>query len=218
MSTVRLFSSAAVRKSSFVRTTKRPFSYSYPFTSSSHATGLPSRAHTRSNRTGDLSRACSMRKRGRESRTAVWSSTGILTSPNAIEPFQSALAIDSSAANCAPVKTSNSQKANSQTFERDHLGVGRWELLTRAARAKLALSLHPVIEVAAALSTATEIAVIRRLGDFVVARAVRRLRAGVDTGCVRRHVGRHIDLADVLIFGRGIGGAAALATRAAAGS
>ena len=52
---MRLFSSAAVLKSSFVRTTKRPFSYSYPLTSSSHATGLPSRAQTRSKRTGDLS-------------------------------------------------------------------------------------------------------------------------------------------------------------------
>ena len=49
--------------------------------------------HTRSNRTGDLSFACSMRNRGRWSRTAVWSSIGMLTSPNEMDPFQMALGI-----------------------------------------------------------------------------------------------------------------------------
>src|SRR5688572_11195232 len=37
-----------------------------------------------------------MRKRGRWSRTAVWSSIGMFTSPNEIEPFQRARAITSS--------------------------------------------------------------------------------------------------------------------------
>src|SRR5215470_7281919 len=48
--------------------------------------------HTRSNFTGDWSFACSMRNLGRWSRTAVCSSIGMFTSPNEIEPFQSALA------------------------------------------------------------------------------------------------------------------------------
>src|SRR5580765_1884290 len=93
MSTVRVFSTAAARKSSFVSVTKCPFSYSKPLTRSSHATGLPSRTHTRSNLIGEWSLACSMRNDGREWRTAVCSSTGMLTRPNAIEPFQSARAM-----------------------------------------------------------------------------------------------------------------------------
>src|SRR5258706_10491003 len=141
MSTVRVFSSAAARKSSLERTTNRPFSYSYPFTSSSQATGFPSRAQTRSNLTGDLSSAWSMRKRGRESRTAVWSSTGILTSPNAIEPFQRALAIQTGPAKAKP-----------------------GGFLARATLAQVALGLNPVVEVAAVLGAAAQIAMIRGLG------------------------------------------------------
>src|SRR5258708_30801428 len=49
--------------------------------------------HTRSKRTGDLSLACSIRNFGRWSWTAVWSSIGMFTSPNEIDPFQSARAI-----------------------------------------------------------------------------------------------------------------------------
>src|SRR6476646_9486123 len=51
---------------------------------------------TRSNFTGDLSFACSIRNLGRWLRTAVCSSTGMFTRPNEIEPFQSALAMSSS--------------------------------------------------------------------------------------------------------------------------
>src|SRR4029077_8754730 len=62
-----------------------------PLTSSPHATGCPSLMHTRSKRTGDLSLACSIRNFGRWSWTAVWSSIGMFTSPNEIDPFQSGL-------------------------------------------------------------------------------------------------------------------------------
>ena len=93
MSMVRVFSTAAALKSSFVRMTKWPFAYSKPLTRSSHATAWPSRMHTRSYFTGDLSLACSIRNLGRWSRTAVCSSIGMFTSPNEIDPFHSALAI-----------------------------------------------------------------------------------------------------------------------------
>src|SRR3954468_2508271 len=90
-----------------------------------------------------------MRKRGRESRTAVWSSTGILTSPKAMEPFQSARAMSHGA-------------CKSQT-------------LRLAARFQRSFGLQPVVEVLAVLAAAAQVALIRLLGDLVEARAVRHL-------------------------------------------
>src|SRR6185503_3385396 len=73
-----------------------------------------------------------MRKRGRESRTAVCSSTGILTRPNAIEPFHRALAMERGSCNS---QTPNSQLPNPKpkpqlgvVREAWQLGVGGWEL------------------------------------------------------------------------------------------
>src|SRR4029453_7219449 len=51
---------------------------------------------------GDLSFAWSMRNRGRWSRTAVCSSTGILTRPKASEPFHKARAMQWGRATGAP--------------------------------------------------------------------------------------------------------------------
>src|SRR5256885_1538083 len=48
--------------------------------------------HTRSNRTGERSFACSMRNFGRWFRTAVCNSIGMSTRPNESEPFQIARA------------------------------------------------------------------------------------------------------------------------------
>src|SRR3954471_23596522 len=151
MSTVRLFSSAACWKSSLLRMTKRPFWYSYPLTSSSQATGVPSRAQTRSNLIGDLSSAWSMRKRGRESRTAVCSSTGILTSPNAMEPFQSARGMQTGVANATPVC-------------RSLLGL------------QFALSFEPVVEITTIAAAAAQIALVGRFRDLFIGRAGHRYR------------------------------------------
>src|SRR5687767_8699995 len=107
-----------------------------------------------------------MRKRGRESRTAVCSSTGMFTRPNAIEPFQSARAIGRPGAR----RTPSSQPANGS----DEGGVGGWKL-TLAERA---FSLEPVVEIAAVFTAALQIAAVGSLGDYLGAR--RTSRGAVD--------------------------------------
>src|SRR5215468_875956 len=105
-----------------------------------------------------------MRKRGRESRTAVCSSIGILTSPKASEPFQSARAIKN-----APCK--------SQTAFVPFL-------CGATAFFQLAFGFEPVIEVAPIRTAALQVAVIRGFGNLIVGRAV----AG-SLSCVQdRHV------------------------------
>src|ERR1051325_2062659 len=94
-----------------------------------------------------------MRKCGRESRTAVCSSTGILTRPKAMDPFHNARAI---------IRGACKWKA------------GSWRLGRLTSGAQLALGLEPVVEVLTVGSTALQVALIRGLGDLVVARVVLR--------------------------------------------
>src|SRR5258705_1004820 len=134
-----------------------------------------------------------MRKRGRESRTAVCSSTGILTGPNAIEPFHRALAMEQAGANPKPQSPNAKSEAESQSRRVWIwvLGFGLWDLLLRPSRTQLPLSLHPIVEVLAVASAAAQVAVIRGLGDFVVRRGRRvgwRCRGGRG-----RHVCGRID-------------------------
>src|SRR5262245_34091483 len=95
--------------------------------------------------TGDLSSEWSMRKCGRESRTAVWSSTGMLTRPNAMEPFQIGRGMQPEPAKRRP---------------------GLYGL---AARAERAFSVDPIVEVVAVLTAALEVFVIRGLSNLFVA-------------------------------------------------
>src|SRR5688572_26565250 len=125
MSIARDPSSAARSKSSSVRTTYFPLAYSYPLTTSLQGTGCPSSAHTRSYLTGERSSAWSIRNEMRSPRTAVRSSTGMLTSPKVIAPFQIA------AMACSPRWGSEIGRERGQ--ERGHL----WKrtFVTWAARA-----------------------------------------------------------------------------------
>src|SRR6188474_2774424 len=111
-----------------------------------------------------------MRKRGRESRTAVCSSTGMLTSPNAREPFHSARAMG--VLYCKyQTPTSNSRLSLAEIGSR-LLGVGRSLGLGSCpgTRPKVALSLDPVVEVRTAGTPPAEIAVVGGFGDFIVRR------------------------------------------------
>src|SRR5262249_51224737 len=96
---------------------------------------------TRSNLTGDLSCACSMRNFGRWSRTAVCSSMGIFTSPNEIDPFHSARGI---------VLSSQFSVLSSK-----FLSPG----------SELAFRFDPVVELQAVSAAAFEVALIRAQAD-----------------------------------------------------
>ena len=104
-----------------------------------------------------------MRKRGRESRTAVCSSTGMLTSPNAIEPFQSARAIrtarcklNSQLARMHQLPTLDGASLTDEHPERWELANiqlgaigGRARSLVSVPPGQVALGLDPVVEIAA---------------------------------------------------------------------
>src|SRR6266545_1937453 len=96
-----------------------------------------------------------MRKRGRESLTAVCSSTGMFTRPNAIEPFQIGRAIWTGDASKPP------------TPKQDQRGVGNWELTPVVSFLELALGFEPVVEILAVAAAAAEIPEVRLLGDLV---------------------------------------------------
>src|SRR5829696_2250293 len=96
--------------------------------------------HTRSNFTGDLSFACSMRNFGRWLRTAVCSSIGMLTRPKDMEPFQRALGMK--------------------------ILPGSRVLL---AAFQFALGFQPVLEIPALAAAAFEIALIGAHADVFVA-------------------------------------------------
>src|SRR5437868_3314842 len=100
---------------------------------------------TRSNLTGDLSLACSMRNFGRWSRTAVWSSIGMLTSPNEIDPFQSARGI---------LQTSDFRLQTSDF---------------RFPTSQFPLGFHPVLELLPVAAAPFEISLIGAEADVVFA-------------------------------------------------
>src|SRR2546426_1909258 len=110
-----------------------------------------------------------MRKWGRESRTAVCSSTGILTRPNANEPFHNARDMNRSACKSQTPNPTRQIPTKSQLLRNWELGFGMWvwDLLI-SARTQLALGFHPIVEVLAVAAAAAQVAVIRGFGNLVV--------------------------------------------------
>src|SRR5688572_24430906 len=116
-----------------------------------------------------------MRNRGRESRTAVWSSTGILTRPKASEPFQSARAIRGGPARKRPQASGRRAGLGIRRLTPGP-ALGPWARILRPAflaRAERALRVDPVVEIAAVLAATLEVAVISGLGDLFVRRGRR---------------------------------------------
>src|SRR5262245_6954074 len=114
-----------------------------------------------------------MRNRGLESRTAVWSSTGILTRPNASEPFHNARGIYGwSGQDVRPRirwgKTSPIRGPNAATAFGPW--IGRRNFPGLAPRSQLAFRVEPVVPVAAVLAAAAQVTLVGDLGDLLVAR------------------------------------------------
>src|SRR5688572_28762179 len=99
----------------------------------------------------------------------------MLTRPKASEPFQSARAITRAVQSRGPQRRPKAEGRRIKGWSRPKVlrlnpgpALGPWPLGLLLSLPQGALSVEPIVEVAAVLATAGEIAVVRGLGNFLV--------------------------------------------------